>query len=148
MSDTATPENTTPDDGAIDDDGWLPACTEEDVPPGGGACVLVGDRQIAIFRFSRRSDDSGTRTTEWYATQNRCPHWGEMVLWRGLLGDADGEPKVACPMHKKTFALRSGSCLTGGVDDLVTVPVRVAEGTVFLSGVESIDRPTAVETAA
>jgi nitrite reductase/ring-hydroxylating ferredoxin subunit len=47
------------------------------------------------------------------------------VLSRGLLGDANGEPKVACPQHKKTFSLRTGACLSGDVPALRTFPVRV-----------------------
>ena len=37
----------------------------------------------------------------------------EFVLSRGMLGDQNGTPKVACPLHKKTFSLESGACLSG-----------------------------------
>jgi nitrite reductase/ring-hydroxylating ferredoxin subunit len=47
-----------------------------------------------------------------------------MVLSRGLLGETGGEPKVACPQHKKTFSLRTGACLAGDVAALRTFPVR------------------------
>ena len=65
----------------------------------------VTGSQIAVFRFTRRG--------EWYATQNMCPHKQSFVLSRGIVGDQNGTPKVACPMHKKTFSLEDGSCLTG-----------------------------------
>ncbi len=104
---------------------WLAVCHVDDVPADGGACVMVGERQIAIFRFARRG--------AWYAVDNRCPHWGEMVLWRGLLGEQGGEPKVACPMHKRTFALADGRCLSGGVGGVRTYPIEVADGIVRIA---------------
>ena len=53
-----------------------------------------------------------------------------MVLSRGLTGDHEGEPKVACPMHKKTFSLRSGACLSDDGLEVRTFPVRVVAGMV------------------
>ncbi|MEO6413160.1 MAG: nitrite reductase (NAD(P)H) small subunit, partial [Pedococcus sp.] len=29
---------------------WLPVCTVEDLPRERGACALVGDSQVALFR--------------------------------------------------------------------------------------------------
>lgn len=104
---------------------WIAVCRAEDVPADGGACVLVGNRQIAIFHYARRE--------QWFATDNRCPHWGEMVLARGLLGDQDGEPKVACPMHKRTFALIDGRCLSGDVTGIRTYPIEVGDGIVRIA---------------
>ncbi len=104
---------------------WVPVCDVESVLPGGGACVTFEGVQVAIFRM----EGSG----KWYATQNRCPHWNEMVLSRALTGSHGDEPKIACPMHKRTFSLRDGRCLSG--DDLAieTFAVRVEEGVVYLS---------------
>ena len=57
-----------------------------------------------------RSPSSGSpAAAQWYACQNLCPHKQEMVLARGIIGDQQGVPKVACPLHKKTFSLESGS---------------------------------------
>jgi NAD(P)H-dependent nitrite reductase small subunit len=75
--------------------------------------------QIAVFHLAQRG--------EWYAVQNRCPHWNELVLWRGIVGERDGEPKVACPMHKRSFSLRSGTCLSQDAESIRTFPVRVDE---------------------
>ena len=49
-----------------------------------------------------------------------CPHRREFVLSRGMIGDQNGTPKVACPVHKKAFALKDGRCL-GGEDYHVEV---------------------------
>jgi NAD(P)H-dependent nitrite reductase small subunit len=86
-----------------------------DVPADGGIAVRYGGAQIAIFRAAR----------EWYATQNECPHAHEMVLGRSIVGDANGAPKIACPLHKRTFDLRSGVCLSADAPDIMTFAVRV-----------------------
>jgi len=103
---------------------WLRVCRVDDVPADGGACVLVGDLQVAVFHLV--ADDA------WYAVENRCPHWNEMVLSRGLTGEQDGEAKIACPMHKKTFSLNSGACLSGEPLCIRTFAVRVIDGGVHL----------------
>lgn len=82
---------------------WFLACRVEDVPDDGGVCIKRGDQQIALFRFSRRN--------EWYASQNMCPHRRQMALSRGMIGSHLGEPKIACPFHKKTFSLVDGHCM-------------------------------------
>ena len=60
-----------------------------DFPHDGGATIKYGKTQIAVFNFASRG--------EWYATQNMCPHRREFVLSRGMIGDQNGKPKVACP---------------------------------------------------
>lgn len=103
---------------------WVRAGRVEEFPEGGGVTIKHGETQIAVFNFASRG--------EWYATQNMCPHMQDMVLARGILGDASDEPKVACPMHKKNFSLRSGKCLTGEEYSIHTFPVRVEEGEVYV----------------
>jgi nitrite reductase (NADH) small subunit len=103
---------------------WIVACREQDVPVDGGVCVKYDDAQIALFHFSRRN--------EWYATQNMCPHRRQMALSRGMLGSHDGEPKVACPFHKKTFSLADGRCLNGDEDAIQTFQVKVEDGLVYI----------------
>ena len=97
---------------------WVRLTTVAAVPPGGGTAVSYGPTQIAVFR-------SGDR---WYATQNMCPHRRDMVLARGIVGDAGGRPKVACPMHKKTFDLETGAGLADPSLSIATFPVQVTEG--------------------
>ncbi len=95
-----------------------------DFPDDGGATVLHGRTQIAVFHFASRD--------EWYATQNMCPHKREFVLSRGLLGDQNGTPKVACPLHKKTFSLETGECLSGDDFRVGTFAVKVEGDEVYV----------------
>ncbi len=96
---------------------WVRVASVGDVPDEGGIAVRWGALQLAVFRLTSRG--------EWYATQNLCPHKREMVLARGIVGDQAGAPKVACPLHKKTFDLRTGACLSGDPYEIATFSVRV-----------------------
>lgn len=108
---------------------WFPACRTTDVPMNGGVCVKYKHEQIALFYFSRRN--------EWYATQNMCPHRRQMALSRGMIGSQNGEPKVACPFHKKTFSLVDGRCMADDECSYIkTYPVKVENNIVFI-GVEA-----------
>ncbi len=100
------------------------ACHTSDIPQDGGACVLIEGQQIAIYNFSRRG--------EWFAMQNLCPHKQQMALSRGMIGTQAGEPKVACPFHKKTFSLQTGVCLSGDDYTIKTYAVKVEGDTVWV----------------
>lgn len=110
--------------GPPDDPTWVRVGKVDDFPLDGGSAVRYGYAQLAVFRFDSRN--------EWYATSNMCPHKQEFVLSRGLIGDAQGEPKVACPLHKKTFSLKTGDCLSGEPYSIDTFPVRVDGDDVLL----------------
>lgn len=103
---------------------WVRAMPVEDVPTGGGVAFRYGRAQLAVFHVGA--------TGEWFATENACPHTGDQVLARGLVGDQGGVPKVACPHHKKTFDLRTGECMTGESYAVRTFPVKIEEGVVYL----------------
>lgn len=113
---------------------WFMACSVDDVPENGGACVKYGEEQIAVYNFARRG--------EWFATQNMCPHKRQMVLSRGMIGSHGEhcEPKVACPFHKKTFSLLTGDCLNSDdCESIKTYPVKVKEGMVYIGvGIEPV----------
>jgi len=49
-----------------------------------------------------------------------------------MIGTQQDEPKVACPLHKKTFSLATGECLSGDECSIKTYPVKVDEGKVFI----------------
>ena len=103
---------------------WFKAASVNDFTDNGGACVKYKDKQIAVFNFKRKG--------EWYACQNVCPHKLEMVLSRGMIGDENGIPKVACPMHKKTFSLESGENLNGELEAIAIYPVKIEDNFVYI----------------
>ncbi len=107
-----------------DEADWVAVGNVSDFPVNGGAAVKYGETQIAVYRFSSRN--------EWYACQNTCPHKGARVLSRGIIGTSGDEPKVACPLHKKTFSLRSGESLSGEEYSVQVFPVRVEGEGVFV----------------
>jgi nitrite reductase (NADH) small subunit len=103
---------------------WFKAARVEDFPKNGGACVKYKDKQIAVFNFTRRG--------EWFACQNMCPHKKEMALARGMIGETDGEPKVACPFHKRAFSLCTGENINGDEEPVTTYPVKIEDGYVYV----------------
>jgi len=103
---------------------WFKVGLVGDFPENSGACIKYKTKQIAVYNFSR--------TNKWYACQNLCPHKMEMVLSLGMIGDKDGIPKVACPMHKKNFSLEDGSNLGGEDLKIATYPVKIEEGNVYI----------------
>ncbi|WP_126245918.1 nitrite reductase small subunit NirD [Chitinophaga rhizosphaerae] len=115
---------------------WFFACKVEDVPANGGVCVKYKNEQIALFHFARRG--------EWYASQNLCPHRRQMALSRGMIGAQAGEPKVACPFHKKTFSLADGRCLSDEHECAIKVyPVKLEEDRIYI-GVDGGKETSAV----
>jgi len=120
---------------------WVEVGRVNDFLVEGGRAVKHGRSQIAVFRFASRG--------EWYACENLCPHKREMVLARGILGDQQGAPKVACPLHKKTFSLESGRCLSGEDYQVRVFPVKVEADTVFLAlpPVENLEALDPVENS-
>ncbi len=107
---------------------WVKAAPVSAFAENGSGCVLHEGEQIAVFNF--------TDTGRWFACQNLCPHKQQMGLWRGLLGDQGGEPKVACPFHKRTFSLETGRNLQGEDLCVKTYPVKVENGMVYV-GIET-----------
>ena len=96
---------------------WVCLAKVAEVPRDGGIAARYGETEIAIFHFATRG--------EWFASENLCPHKQQMILARGILGDAAGSPKVACPLHKNTFDLRSGACLSADLSAIATFPVKI-----------------------
>lgn len=103
---------------------WFKAAEVSKFPKNGGACVKYKDKQIAVFNF--------TRKRVWYACQNLCPHKMEMVLSRGMIGVYGDDPKVACPLHKKTFSLKTGMNLNGDLNSIATYPVKIEKNFVYI----------------
>jgi nitrite reductase (NADH) large subunit len=103
---------------------WVRAARIDDVPRDGGITVDHDGFQIALFHLASAN--------AWYATEATCPHRGDAVLARGLVGTQGGEPKVACPMHKKTFSLATGQGLSDPQYAVRTFPVELRDDEVCL----------------
>ena len=103
---------------------WFKAAELDKFPKDGGVCVKYKEKQIAVFNFQRKG--------EWYACQNLSPEKKENVLSRGMIGDENGIPKVACPLHKKTFSLITGENLNGDLEAIATYPVKVENNFVYI----------------
>ena len=103
---------------------WFKVGQIADFPENSGACIKYKTKQIAVFNF--------TRTGKWYASQNLCPHKMEMVLSLGMIGDKEGVPKVACPLHKKNFSLEDGSNLAGDDLKIAVYPVKIENENVYI----------------
>ncbi|MGC4118822.1 MAG: Rieske (2Fe-2S) protein [Myxococcales bacterium] len=85
----------------------------ERIPLGEGKAYRVGQRQVAVFRG---------RAGGLWATDARCPHRGG-PLADGLVGDA----VLICPLHGRTFDLRTGAAGGEGCPPLRTYPVALDE---------------------
>ena len=96
---------------------WVDVCALADLVPDRGACVLVDGRQVALFLTSQ---DGAL-----HALSNFDPFSGAYVLSRGIVGSRGDVPKVASPMYKQSFDLRTGECLD---DPSVSVDVFVVRG--------------------
>jgi nitrite reductase (NADH) small subunit len=103
---------------------WFRVGEISDFPENSGACIKYKTKQIAVFNFKR--------TGKWYASQNLCPHKMEMVLSLGMIGDKEGIPKVACPLHKKNFSLEDGSNLAGEDLKIAVYPIKIENENVYI----------------
>ena len=112
---------------------WVMVGSVSDFPANVGSPILYSDTQLAVFNNAQRG--------EWYCTQNMCPHKQAFVLSQGIIGDAAGISKVACPLHKKQFSLSDGVEIGGNGDlQLLTFPVKIdADNNVL------VELPNAVE---
>ena len=103
---------------------WEDACALDDVLPGTGVCALVAGRQVAVVRTA--APDAV------YAIGNFDPFSKAFVLSRGIVGDRGGVPKIASPIYKQSFDLRSGQCLDDAQVRVPTYEVRVERGRILV----------------
>ena len=100
---------------------WVDVCALEDIVPCRGVAALVDGWQVAVFRL----DDD-----QLFALSNFDPFSGAFVISRGIVGSKGDRLKVASPIYKQNFDLRTGECLD---DPSVTLPifaVRAVDGRV------------------
>jgi nitrite reductase (NADH) small subunit len=100
---------------------WVKICMYEAIYPDTGVCALIDGRQVAIFRLS----DGNLQ-----AVSNYDPFSKANVLSRGIVGDRGGEPKIASPIYKQTFNLRTGVCNEDATVRLDVYRVRRRSGVV------------------
>jgi nitrite reductase (NADH) small subunit len=101
---------------------WVDVCAFEDLVADRGVAAMVGPWQVAVWRLSG--------TDELFALENWDPFCQAFVLSRGLIGSRRGVPKVASPMFKHNFDLRSGECLDDPSVRVATFEVRRNDGRV------------------
>lgn len=102
--------------------GWVEVCGVDDIIPNTGVCALVDRRQIAVVRVGEGE--------EIYAISNFDPFSKAFVISRGIVGDKGGVPKIASPIYKQNFDLRTGQCLDDPSVRIPVYPVRVRGGRV------------------
>lgn len=100
---------------------WARVCRVDQLVPGRGVAARVAERQVALFRWAGEDGDVV------YAVDNRDPFSCAQVMSRGIVGDKGGVPKVASPVFKQNFDLRTGQCLDDEAVTLATYPVRVVD---------------------
>jgi nitrite reductase (NADH) small subunit len=101
---------------------WVDVCPLDDIIPNRGVCALVGRYQVAVFRVA--PDD------ELFALSNYDPFSKAFVLSRGIVGSKGDRLKVASPIYKQGFDLRTGQCLDDPSVTISTFDVRVISGRV------------------
>ena len=100
---------------------WVEICDYDAIYPDTGVCALIEGNQVAVFRLS----DGNL-----HAVSNHDPFSGANVLSRGIVGDRGGEPKIASPIYKQTFNLRTGVCNEDADVRLAVYRVRRRSGVV------------------
>jgi nitrite reductase (NADH) small subunit len=83
------------------------------IPMGEGRTFEIAGRRIAVFR---------THSGEVFATQAECPHL-QGPLADGLTGGAT----VVCPLHDRTYDLRTGLGLNGESTSLQVYPAALGD---------------------
>jgi nitrite reductase (NADH) small subunit len=98
---------------------WADVCALDEVLSGTGVAALVNGEQIAVVR---------TRDGALYAISNFDPFSKAFVMARGIVGDRQGVPKIASPIYKQNFNLKTGECLDDPNVRLPVYAVRTTDG--------------------
>lgn len=100
---------------------WSDVCAVDDIHPGTGVAALIGGEQIAVVK---------TRDGQIYALSNFDPFSKAFVLARGIVGSKGEIQKIASPIYKQCFDLKTGECLDDPKVRLPVYPVRIIAGRV------------------
>ncbi|NEP61450.1 MAG: nitrite reductase small subunit NirD [Symploca sp. SIO2G7] len=98
---------------------WMTVCSLDAIVPNTGINALLGTEQVAIFRIGD--------TDEVYAVGNFDPFSKAFVISRGIVGDRKGVLKVASPIYKQNFNLKTGTCLDDALISIPVYPARVVD---------------------
>ena len=113
---------------------WVDVCDYQRLQPGRGVCALVAGEQVAIFRVAPGD--------ELLAISNYDPFSKAFVLSRGIVGSKGDVVKVASPVYKQNFDLRTGRCLDDPSVQLRTYPVKVEDRRVKVGVLRGTARPS------
>lgn len=100
---------------------WHRVCRLEDLEPLWGEAALVEGQQIALVRLP---DDSVRAVSQW------DPFARAHVMARGIVGSSGGRPTLASPIHKQSYDLTTGECLSQEGLRLKAYDVRIRGGAV------------------
>jgi len=113
----------------VDEVVWVDVCALDDVVPGTGVAALIGGEQVAVVR----SPDGASV----FALSNFDPFSKAFVLARGIVGDRGGVLKIASPIFKQNFDLKTGVCLDDPSVRLPVYPVKIEGERILLGPLKS-----------
>ena len=102
---------------------WVEVCELNDILLHAGVAAKVNGKQVAIFRVEENL---------LYATSNFDPFTKANVLSRGIIGTRGDVYKVASPLLKHSFNLKTGEYLDDPTITIPTYEVRVEDGKVWV----------------
>lgn len=97
---------------------WIRVCSVEDIVPLGARVLPRAKGDIAVFRC---------RDDAIFALLNHCPH-KQGPLSEGIVHGH----QVTCPLHGWVINLNSGEAVAPDIGCVPRIPVRVADGFVWL----------------
>ncbi len=109
---------------------WIAVCAEEDVPSLEGRRVEIEGFSVGVF-----NTEEG-----FYAIGDVCPHKG------GPLSDGDvAATTVSCPLHARKIELSTGEVTNDNLSRVLTFPVKVEDGKIFVDATLLDDQPAPQE---
>lgn len=107
---------------------WEAVCAADDVEVSCARLVLVGDREVALFRLA----------DGFHALDDRCTHGAASLSDGRVVGD-----EVECPFHAGRFKIRTGAaCSLPCTEDVTSFPCKVEEGQVLVFSEPALREPT------
>ncbi len=105
---------------------WYKVATTADLVANSGICVLLAERQIALFALTINQQ------MQLFAIDNYDPIGQANVLSRGITGSLGERLVVASPLYKQHFDLQNGQCLEMPELTLTVYPVKLQQQEIWL----------------